>query len=139
MADQSLGFILADLGFDVWLGNMRGNTYCLTHAKYNPSQEEFWDFSFDEMAAYDMPAMINYVLNYTEQSQLVYIGHSQGTLISFARLGSDFDLASKIKLFIGLGPVSTVGHMIGLIDFVSFRIKYFIFKFFCFKFGPLSW
>jgi len=106
--DQSLGFILADSGYDVWLGNMRGNTYGLEHVKLNPNQEEFWDFSWDEMAKHDLPSMVNYVLKTTNQSQLIYIGHSQGTLISFSQLGTNKELASKIKLFIGMGPVATV-------------------------------
>lgn len=110
-ADQSLGFILADQGFDVWMGNMRGNTYGRRHTKYSPDSDEFWDFSFDEMAAYDLPAMINFVLNFTNQNQLFYVGHSQGTLIGFAE--SKMDLASKIRLFVGLAPVATVGHLNG--------------------------
>ena len=113
--DQSLGYILADLGFDVWLGNMRGNTYGRKHVKYVTNSDEFWDFSFDEMAAYDLPAMINFVLNFTDQNQLFYVGHSQGSLIGFARFNSDLDLASKIRLFIGLGPVATVGHLNGFL------------------------
>ena len=100
---QSLGFILADHGFDVWLGNVRGNTYALHHTKYNKDQEEFWNFSFDEMATYDIPAMVNYVLNQTSQPQLFYIGHSQGTMIPFAKLSTDPEFNSKIKLFLALG------------------------------------
>lgn len=101
----------------MWLGNMRGNTYGRQHVKYDVDSDEFWNFSFDEMAAFDLPAMIYFVLNVTNQNQLFYVGHSQGTLISFARLGTDLDLASKIRLFVGLGPVATVGHLNGLVQF----------------------
>lgn len=116
---QSLGFILADYGFDVWLGNMRGNTYGRHHIKYNTNQNEFWDFSFDEMAAYDVPAMINYILETTQQEKLYYIGHSQGTMVAFAKFSSDQELASKIKLFLALGPVATVGNLVSPIKYLA--------------------
>lgn len=41
----------------------------------------FVDSSFDEMANYDLPASINFILNKTGQEQLYYVGHSQGTTI----------------------------------------------------------
>ena len=41
---DSLGYILADRGFDVWLGNIRGNMYSQRHIKLDPSKDEFWDW-----------------------------------------------------------------------------------------------
>ena len=52
-------FILADAGYDVWLGNNRGNTYSDTNEFYGNDEDEFWDFSWDEMASIDMPTQIN--------------------------------------------------------------------------------
>lgn len=41
---DSLGYILADRGFDVWLGNIRGNKYSQRHARLDPSDDDFWDW-----------------------------------------------------------------------------------------------
>lgn len=109
--EQSLGFLLADAGFDVWLGNMRGNTYGLRHEKLHSNQSEFWNFSWSDLARHDLPSMISYVLKLTGNSDLVYIGHSQGTLIGFSEFGKNKNLASCIRLFIALGPVATVKHI----------------------------
>lgn len=106
---ESLGYILADQGFDVWMSNVRGNTYSTNHTTLKPSQAEFWAWSFDEMVQYDLPSVINYVLNVTSKKQLLYVGHSQGTLMGFAGF-EDKELASKVSLFVALAPVAWVHH-----------------------------
>ncbi|XP_070708440.1 gastric triacylglycerol lipase [Pempheris klunzingeri] len=106
--NSSLGYVLADAGYDVWMGNSRGNTWSRKHQTLRPDQDHFWRFSHDEMALKDLPAVVNYILKATAEEQLFYIGHSQGTTIAFIAFSTLPDLASKIKLFIGLAPVATV-------------------------------
>ncbi|XP_078135348.1 gastric triacylglycerol lipase [Sander vitreus] len=106
--DTSLGFVLADAGYDVWIGNSRGNTWSRKHQTLSPEHDDFWRFSYDELALKDLPAVINHILKVTGQDQIYYIGHSQGTTIAFIAFSTLPELASKIKMFIGLAPVATV-------------------------------
>ncbi|TKR65354.1 hypothetical protein L596_025768 [Steinernema carpocapsae] len=114
---QSAGFIFADAGFDVWLGNVRGNTYGRNGVDIH--NDKFWNFSWDDMAKYDLPDMIDAVLEKTGQKNLTYIGHSQGTLIMFAKLAEDKEFALKINKFLALAPVSTVAHIKGVASILS--------------------
>ncbi|XP_075540811.1 gastric triacylglycerol lipase-like isoform X2 [Dermacentor variabilis] len=108
--EQSLPYLLADSGYDVWLGNVRGNTYS-RHLRYRKDEKEFWDFCFDEMIAYDLPAMLDFVLNETAQQKLFYVGHSQGCLILFGLLAERPEYNDKIELFTAMAPVTTVTYM----------------------------
>lgn len=76
------GYILADENYDVWLSNSRGNVYSCNHTTYNPfgssnDRKKFWDFSWHEMGYYDLPAIIDFILDETDQEKLQFIGHSQ--------------------------------------------------------------
>lgn len=51
---DSMAFFFADLGFDVWLNNSRGNRFSRDHKFLNPkSDDEYWNFSFHELGIYD--------------------------------------------------------------------------------------
>jgi len=107
VANESLGFILADAGYDVWLPNIRGNTWSTNNTHLSPSQAEFWQWSFDEMSNIDLPTIIDYILNTTGAAELSHVGHSQGTMMGFIAYENQ-ELAAKVNIFIALAPVAWV-------------------------------
>lgn len=87
--------------------------------------------SFHEIAVYDVPMIIDYILKETRQSQLYYggrcilplnnltiismqsflrLGHSMGSNCFFATMSMFPEYNSKIKAFIGLAPAAYVGN-----------------------------
>merc|ERR1712216_331511 len=103
-ADRSLGYVLADAGYDVWLGNARGTRFGRAHSTLKEESPEFWAWSWDEIAKFDIPATVDFILKETSASSLNYIGHSQGATSALAAFGGNPELASKIKLFTALAP-----------------------------------
>jgi pimeloyl-ACP methyl ester carboxylesterase len=119
LPNQAAAYVFADAGFDVWLGNFRGNMYSRAHKSLHPSDHAFWQFSWDEMAQYDLPVMINFALNTSKTNQLYYVGFSLGTTTAFAKLSQDRDFAKKIKKFYALAPMTTVGHIKGPLAWIA--------------------
>lgn len=107
---ESLPYILADRGYEVWLGNNRGNGVSMGHVHYTPNDAQFWDFTWSDMASYDLPAQVQHVLSRTNQSRLSYIGHSEGTIQAFAALIEQPALAQLLHLYVALAPVAYVGR-----------------------------
>jgi pimeloyl-ACP methyl ester carboxylesterase len=59
----SIAFYLADNGYDVWLGSVRGSKYSTAHKWLSTESNDYWKFSFHEMGVYDLPPMIDYMLS----------------------------------------------------------------------------
>jgi lysosomal acid lipase/cholesteryl ester hydrolase len=114
--DKCIPFILANLGYDIWLGNTRGNKHSRYHKKFKDDDPEMWNFSFNEMGLYDLPAFLTHITGVNNFSEkVVFIGHSQGTAQLFAGLTQSLEFfKSKIKLFIALAPVARVSNMTSL-------------------------
>lgn len=104
--DKSLGFLLADAGYDVWLANARGNTYSRKHVSLNPSDPKFWEYSWHEMGTYDVPAEIDHILATTGQKKLYYIGHSMGTTMFFVMMSQRPEYNEKIHVMLAFAPVA---------------------------------
>lgn len=111
--EHSLPFLLVDNKFDVWLTNTRGNAVSFEHE--NPQEfdsakidSKYWNFSFHEMAIYDLPANVDYIKEKTGFEKIDYICHSQGGLIYFIMytMNQKF-IEENFEHFISLGTVIT--------------------------------
>ena len=91
--------------------NSRGNKYSRNNTKLSPDDffGKVWDFSYEQMAQYDVPAVLQYVTAVTGQPKVVFIAHSQGTTQMFAALASNVaEVRSRVALFVALAPVSSL-------------------------------
>ncbi|EUC40950.1 hypothetical protein COCMIDRAFT_107493 [Bipolaris oryzae ATCC 44560] len=115
--ERCLPFELVERGYDVWLGNNRGNKYSKKSVHAPPTSSSFWNFSMDQFAFHDIPDSISYILETTHQPSLSYIGFSQGTAQAFATLSIHPTLNEKIDVFIALAPaMSPKGVASGIVD-----------------------
>ncbi|XP_077293219.1 lipase 1-like isoform X2 [Arctopsyche grandis] len=119
---RSLAFLMADEGYDVWLGNLRGNTYT-SHISLKKSSTKFWNFSYDEHGKYDAPLMIEKVLEETDSPKLHYIGFSMGTTTYFVACHRRPDVAAKIASFTGLAPVTSLNSMMKEISTLAYSMN----------------
>ena len=61
------------------------------------------------MGMYDIPAVIDYILDTTNQPKVAYIGHSQGTTQMFYALSENEPFfKDKVSIFIALAPVTKI-------------------------------
>ena len=115
--ERCLPFELVERGYDVWLGNNRGNKYSKKSIHSTPTEARFWNFSMDQFAFHDIPDSIGYILETTHQPSLSYIGFSQGTAQAFATLSIHPTLNEKVDVFIALAPaMSPKGVASGTVD-----------------------
>ncbi|XP_014212860.2 lipase 3-like [Copidosoma floridanum] len=120
----SLAYFLADTGYDVWLGNNRGNVYSRNHTNMEPTDRYFWDFSFHELGMYDLPSSIDYILGVTRHRRILYVGHSQGTTQLLVMTSQLPRYNGKIALAAGLAPAAFTGYLRGPITQLT-KLTYF--------------
>ena len=62
-AGKPMPLQLADLGYDVFMGNNRGTEYSLGHKSLSTEEQAYWEFSWAQMGLYDDPAIITMIKN----------------------------------------------------------------------------
>ena len=112
LGKDSLAKKLCDEGYRVYLPYARGTQFSRSHLDYDSSlNSDYWNFSFDQIAEYDLPAVINYIKERDQVEQVYYIGHSQGTLTYFLAYMNDPEFIEKnVKKFVALGTVPNVNN-----------------------------
>ena len=111
----SLAFIMVENGYEVYLGNNRGNVHSRRHKEFSPYEDRFWDFSFDELR-HDVVANVNYVYELHSQP-VIFIGHSQGAAQILAALASIEELQPRVRAMVCLAPGA-------LIDRIPLPLRY---------------
>ncbi|CAI5463568.1 unnamed protein product [Closterium sp. Yama58-4] len=109
----SLPFLLARLGFEVWLGNSRCGPWSYGHTRWQPKDKEYWEWTWADMARHDLPAQIDYILaaSHTGARQVFYVGHSQGTLTFLSALTAGYLPPATVAAAFLLAPVTSLAHL----------------------------
>lgn len=104
---KGLAYILSEAGYDVWLANVRGNTYSRAHVSRNTDSFAFWNFTFHDVSQHDLPAVIDYIMEIKNWNvKINYIGHSMGTTVLFAMLSTKTQYNNILRAGFALAPVA---------------------------------
>jgi pimeloyl-ACP methyl ester carboxylesterase len=140
--ENSLGYFLADNGYDVWMGNNRGGKLNDHHIKQknfcSTPFSKYWDFSGDEIATIDLPQMIDYVLKKTRSPKIFYTGFSAGSTFLTMLLADKPEYNQKIAHATYIGPAiwsrTTADTREGILkNLLSLNLLQFV------KVVPLNW
>ncbi|CAN1192490.1 Triacylglycerol lipase 1 [Linum perenne] len=102
------GYLLALQRVSSRNGNIssnRGPPVLLQHGLFM----EFWDWSWQELAMYDLAEMIHHIYSATS-SKVFLVGHSQGTIMSLAAL-SQPKIVEMVEAAALLCPISYLDHV----------------------------
>lgn len=119
-----LAFYLVEDGYDVWLGNVRGNTYGRVHTNYTIRDPKFWDFSIDDIGLRDLPQQIKYIQWKTGNThKILLVGHSMGTTAAFM-YASEKNIEAKKNLLtiMALAPSAYLNDMYYLKNIVPIAL-----------------
>ncbi|KAJ2945982.1 hypothetical protein O0L34_g4901 [Tuta absoluta] len=111
--ENALPILLAQQGYDVWLISCRGTTVeAQGHVNLTLPEDDdrYWAFSWDEIGLFDLPAAIDYILLTTGETQVKYVGFSQGTTSFYVMASLRPEYAAKVSIQISLAPIAWLSN-----------------------------
>ena len=75
-SDNNIGNYFLKKNFSVWFGNNRANKWSRWHKNPNLPREKFFDFSFQELAEFDLPTMYKHIMKTEKVERIDYVGYS---------------------------------------------------------------
>lgn len=126
---KGLAYILSDSGYDVWMANVRGNTYSRAHISRSVKSYAFWNFTFHEVGQYDLPAVIDYITDVKDNVKINYVGFSMGTTVLFSLLSTKPEYNDILNAAFVMAPIAYMRNVrspIRLLAKYSNDMEYFL-------------
>lgn len=95
------------------MGNARGTRPSQGHVQFNATgsqRKKYWSFSLHEIGIYDLSTSIDFILKQTNQTQLHYVGYSQGTTLFFILTTARPEYNAKIISMVAMAPAVYMTH-----------------------------
>nr|CAI5820933.1 unnamed protein product [Callosobruchus analis] len=109
--ESSIVYQLLQQGYYVYLVNFRGNLYSNSHMTIR-DRATFWDFSFDQMGLYDMPAIMKEVHRLSKGAKSVFLGYGMANTAAFVYASTKSQEAEKyLKGIVAWAPLVYLSHM----------------------------
>jgi lysosomal acid lipase/cholesteryl ester hydrolase len=105
---NSVGFAIADAGYDVWAVNFRGNKHSRRHIYLDADKDlEYWEKAgMIEIAKFDVPAFIEHIKRETGVKNVTVVAHSMGSQEILYNLATNASYyTANINGMYALGPI----------------------------------
>nr|CAG4708024.1 unnamed protein product [Naegleria fowleri] len=132
-SSPNVGLACAANGYDVFLGNLRGYGLAkchLKHARENVTSREYWDFSINEHAFYDVKSFVKKIRDIkkkelgTSNFKLVVVAHSMGAacILAYMSWCKAHNQEHYIDKAILLSPAGNHQKIPTLLYYLSFTV-----------------
>lgn len=117
-------YFLWNSGYEIWLSNSRGTQFSERHVNLSALNVKYWDFSFHEMGLFDLSSQIELIRSLTNNSKIIFVGHSMGTTVGliYASL-KPREAEESISTFIYVAPTCFYKYNTGIVVTLVARFR----------------